>query len=323
MIAREKILIINAHHRYSFYNNSLLRAVNGANQLAGPEYILVTVDFATTHGGRKTLANVAALTATVAIKHQPIRIYQCVDYNAGNTGSAESSILDLISCNQEAAITVPITYILDGSNHLARQRDENAYGEGDYRFIMKFIIGLLKGLPPAETPSPILSEQEQKQQTRSISAPPTNLFRSKTQVRSYDSPQTELIRLKSTPTSYIAPFEEMDLNHYTSQSRSTTSTPVQGTPSTRENEDPEEEGIPHSTTGMLMEMFTNRPSSLILSPIPQRIPAPHHLASHSSLYCIAHSSHLNASASLPMDQRLASAHPPVLDLDQNTLNPGQ
>lgn len=171
MLTREKVLIINAVHRHSTYNRSLVNAANTANALShGPEYIVVEANFDTANGGQTTQERVAALTAQAATTHQPIRIYQCVDYNEGVTGSPDSSIPNLIAYNNAAHIAAPITFIFDGSNATARQRDERQYGQGDYRNIMKFIPGLKTGLQPAPSPSPDSSSAAMH--PRSTSAPP-------------------------------------------------------------------------------------------------------------------------------------------------------
>lgn len=171
MHTREKVLIINALHRHSFYNRSLNNAAISANKLNdGPEYIVVEANFETNTGGQSIIEQVAALTAQAAATHQPIKIYQCVDYNEGNSGSVDSSLPALMTCNNAANIAAPIAYVLDGSDSLSRQRDEKLYGQGDYRFIMKFIVGLKTGLRPAPSPSPDASSSEMH--PRSTSAPP-------------------------------------------------------------------------------------------------------------------------------------------------------
>jgi hypothetical protein len=167
MQTREKVVIVNALHRHGMYQNSLDRSAKAANLLNGPEFILVEVDFDTRGDKAATLQKVAAITAAAIAEHQPFKVYQCVDYNEGNSGAPESSTEELIACNKAAGITTPISFIFDGSDAKARQIDEKTYGEGPYHFIMKFVVGLKGGLQLVVPPSPDLTDFP----SRSISAP--------------------------------------------------------------------------------------------------------------------------------------------------------
>lgn len=152
MQSRDKILIVNALHRSDLYQRPLERniaALNALNNVSHPEYVVERVDFDVSSSGLEGIGKIAAFTAQKVLEYKPILIYQCVDYNAGYSGAKESSLPRLIACNDKETINVPILYILDGSNHEARVRDEMIYGNNNkYCYIIKFLSGLRQGALP-------------------------------------------------------------------------------------------------------------------------------------------------------------------------------